>query len=105
MPSPVCGNCNNPMRPIVNGVFYVQFMNNKQPYKIWSGDLWKCSLCGNLLVWNFGTRPIAEHYQSNFKEILQRVISRKNHHLVYTDLGVHHETVNSILKSEDNNEK
>ena len=42
------------------------------PYKLWSGDLWKCDSCGAQIVVGVGRGPIAEHYQENFAAMLDK---------------------------------
>lgn len=42
------------------------------PYKLWVGDLYECKGCGAQIVSGFGSRHIAEHYQPEFKETVER---------------------------------
>lgn len=44
-----------------------------KPYKLWSGDIWKCQGCGAEIISGFGTRPIAEHFQPKFAEEMERL--------------------------------
>jgi hypothetical protein len=42
------------------------------PYKLWTGDKWRCEDCGTEIVVGFGREPIAEHYQEGFKDAVAR---------------------------------
>ena len=84
MPKPVCVKCACFYRPKKNGYCLVEGMPNGtthpdenirghrkpeawQPYKLWVADLWECPDCGHQMINGFASRPLAEHYQSNFK--------------------------------------
>ena len=38
------------------------------PYKLWSGDLWRCEGCGHQVIHGTSRNPIAEHYEPSFAE-------------------------------------
>lgn len=38
------------------------------PYKLWSGDLWRCPGCGHQIVSGTGRAPVAEHYEKDFAD-------------------------------------
>ena len=44
-----------------------------KPYKIWSGDKWKCEGCGAEIISGTGLHPIAEHYQPDFAQTRARL--------------------------------
>lgn len=82
MPKPVCVKCQRFYRPKKNGYIITEMMPKDgflvppgteaperwQPYKLWRGDLWHCLGCGHEIVVGFAGHPMAEHYQSDFKE-------------------------------------
>lgn len=37
-----------------------------RPYKLWSGDKWRCPGCGAEIISGTGLRPISEHYMAEF---------------------------------------
>jgi len=39
-----------------------------KPYKLWSGDKWRCEGCGAEVISGVGFNPVAEHYQPDFAE-------------------------------------
>lgn len=43
-----------------------------KPYKLWMGDLWQCPGCGAQIIHGTGERPIAEHYETDFKANMER---------------------------------
>jgi hypothetical protein len=44
-----------------------------RPYKVWSGDLWECQGCGAQIISGTGHDRIAEHYQPEFADVVQRL--------------------------------
>lgn len=81
---PICTACQQFFRPENNGHFFLEGMPTEngaprgltapekwKPYKLWSGDLWKCHGCGAEIIVGVGRQPIAEHYQPDFSETLQ----------------------------------
>lgn len=83
---PICVPCQRFYRMKKSGFYFIEAMpvngnpepgasqpNNWEPYKVWSGDLWKCEGCGHEIVHGTGIHPIAEHYQKNFQEVVDRL--------------------------------
>lgn len=83
---PVCIPCQRFFRCVKNGFYFIEGMpdgNNVlpgtveaarwKPYKLWTGDKWRCEGCGAEIVSGFGREPIAEHYQPDFSERVQRL--------------------------------
>jgi hypothetical protein len=75
------------MRPKKNGFYFTEGMphshptephDNKvgkgsqgwSPYKVWVGDLWECPTCGSRIIVNVGSRPLSEHYQPGFTQLV-----------------------------------
>jgi len=59
-----------------SGVYFTEGMPRGEewvPYKIWSGDLWKCKGCGHEIMAGFGLRPVSEQHMERFKEIQERL--------------------------------
>ncbi len=44
-----------------------------QPYKVWTGDLWRCWGCGAEILNGFGQAPISEHYKTDFADVVARL--------------------------------
>jgi hypothetical protein len=42
------------------------------PYKLWVADLWECRGCGDQIVYGSGQRPLAEDYQKDYPEVVER---------------------------------
>jgi hypothetical protein len=81
MLKPVCVPCHRFYRCIKSGFYFIEGMplNNHarpgnsepdwwKPYKLWSGDKWRCEGCGHEIISGTGAGPIAEHYQTDFEE-------------------------------------
>jgi hypothetical protein len=92
---PVCIACQRFYRVKKNGHFFIEAMPTEvpacgtqdrhmavpgksevafwKPYKLWSGDLWECPGCGTQTVSGVGRGPVAEHFQPDFADQLERV--------------------------------
>ena len=81
---PVCVPCQRFYRPHKNGYYFIEGRpvgknvppgtvtpSSWVPYKLWSGDLWRCEGCGAQIVVGAGFRPVAEEYQPDFKQQLE----------------------------------
>lgn len=42
-----------------------------QPYKVWSGDLWRCPGCGIEIISGFGAFPLAERHHHDFAHVIE----------------------------------
>ena len=76
---PICVPCGRFYRPEKNGVLFVEMVHEApalgsgySPYKLWSGDKWKCSNCGSEVIVGVGREPISEHYYPDFTETMER---------------------------------
>lgn len=72
MPKTICVKCQIEYKPEKNGVV-VEEMASFGSYKLWSADLWKCPKCGHEIIAGFADRNFAEHYQPDYKDILEKV--------------------------------
>ena len=76
---PICVPCQRFYRCKENGVFFVENMPKENgappgklypelwtPYKIWSGDKWRCEGCGSEIISGVGRNPIAYQHQKDF---------------------------------------
>ena len=83
---PICVPCQRFFRAKQNGYYFIEGMPREgrpepgtseaekwTPYKVWVGDLWECQGCGATIVSGVGRGPLAEHYQPDFAETVQRV--------------------------------
>ena len=68
MPHPICVECQIEYRPEKNGVIAEEMATGIGSYKIWSADLWKCPVCGHLIISGYGRNAVAEHFQSDYGE-------------------------------------
>ncbi len=77
---PICVDCKMFFRPERTGTSVLEQMpvpsnakpgtaepENWKPYKLWMGDLFRCPSFGAQIVVGFGSKPLAEHFQPNFK--------------------------------------
>lgn len=82
---PVCVKCQRFYRMVKSGFYFIEGMPKEtpahagnvepekwKPYKLWVGDKWECLGCGGVLLSGFGSRPIAEHYQNNFDDLVKK---------------------------------
>lgn len=78
---PICVPCRRFFRIETTGVSFVEGMPSGdtpagdvawQPYKLWAGDLWKCPGCGTETIVGTGRDAIAEHYQRDFNERVEK---------------------------------
>lgn len=83
---PICVKCQRFYRMKKSGFYFIEGMPKKngvksgteqaedwKPYKLWAGDLWHCVGCGHEIVSGFGSTPIAEHYQDDFKKKVEQL--------------------------------
>lgn len=87
---PICVPCHRFYRMVKSGYYFIEGMpipqafgvrvesgtadpDNWKPYKLWSGDLWRCEGCGHQIISGTGLLPIAEHYQSHFTDTAKRL--------------------------------
>lgn len=85
MLKPICVKCQLFFRPEKTGVCFVEAKRIErnglpgvseprkwEPYKLWSGDLWKCRGCGVTIISGVGNRPISEHFEGDFNEKVKK---------------------------------
>lgn len=78
---PICVPCQRFYRPTKNGTYFMEGMPKHndaapgtaepeqwQPYKLWSGDKWRCRGCGSEIIVGVGFVQVAEHYEPGFAE-------------------------------------
>lgn len=60
------------MRPVKNGYYFEEAIvlqdDEVSPYKLWSGDLYRCPNCNHEVIVGVGAAPIAEHFQPDYAE-------------------------------------
>ena len=66
-----CAGCRRTYVPLKNDIRVIETLADGSPYKLWCADLIECPGCHHRIVSGFGNRPIAEHFESDFK---QRVV-------------------------------
>lgn len=69
----VCATCGLTMKPLRNGIFAVEMMNNTDAYKIWSADLLYCPHCESQVIVGFAPYPLMEHFEDGFQEKLDQL--------------------------------
>jgi hypothetical protein len=95
MPKPICVKCKVEFKIEKTGVNIVEmFQNNKEIYKIWSADKWKCPLCDIEIVYGFGVMPLIQNGEDT-KAYLQELIN--NHATIIFD----YECPNTKMKFEE----
>jgi hypothetical protein len=55
------------MRVKKNSVTVEELLEDGAPYKLWDADVWECPDCGSEVIAGFGARPLAEHYQPDYR--------------------------------------
>ena len=74
----VCVKCETEFVPDTNGAFLIEmFQKNKEIYKIWHGDIWKCPTCGAKVVAGLGQEPIMHHFQGDCWSMLKGLQDKK----------------------------
>lgn len=81
---PICIPCQRFFRCVHTGFYFTEGMpkvsgaapgtlapENWQPYKLWSGDKFKCEGCGAEIVSGFGRDPIRVQHQPDFAEMAE----------------------------------
>lgn len=78
---PVCIPCQRFFRMVKSGFYFIEGMpydgarpgtvdaDKWKPYKLWSGDKWRCEGCGAEIISGTGRGPISEHYKPDFQEM------------------------------------
>jgi hypothetical protein len=56
-----------------------------QPYKLWMGDLWECPNCNQQIVVGTGHNRIAEHYEPNYEQTVERFVVASGRDLIVVD--------------------
>lgn len=76
MPKPICVKCQVEFKIEETGINIVEmFQKNKEIYKIWSADKWKCPLCYVEIVYGFGAMPLIQNGDDT-KAYLQELINK-----------------------------
>lgn len=61
---PICVECEVEFIPEKNGVYVAEmFQKNEKIYRLWQADMLKCPACDKKIIFGFGNRPIAEHFE------------------------------------------
>lgn len=82
---PICIPCQQFFRPEKNGFAFIEGMPESgarpgkvdahlwKPYKLWSGDKWKCPGCGAEIVVGTGQYAIREHFMPDFQDFVEKM--------------------------------
>jgi len=80
---PICIPCQRFFRPVKSGFYFLEGFpqgaarpgksdaDRWKPYKLWAGDKWRCEGCGAEIISGTGTRPISEHFESEFATLVE----------------------------------
>lgn len=72
MPRPICIKCKVEFRCKKNGYHAVLLSGTPpEPYQIWDADMWECPSCHAQILSGFGSKPIAENWQTLFPDWLK----------------------------------
>lgn len=66
----VCAKCNRQMRPVTNGVTFIELDSTGEPYKLYMGDLVECQDCGARMIVGVPLQPLAYAHHSNWNEVV-----------------------------------
>jgi hypothetical protein len=70
----VCVKCETEFKPHKNGAYLIEmFQSDRDIYKIWQCDIWKCPICGVEVVAGLGQEPIMEHFQGDCWKLLHEL--------------------------------
>lgn len=81
MPKPVCIPCKRFFRCVHTGFTFTEGMPEKgalpgtkepekwKPYKLWSGDKFRCDGCGAEIICGFGQDPIRVQHEKDFSRV------------------------------------
>lgn len=82
---PVCVRCHRFFKMVKSGFYLIEGKPTElpaepgvvapdkwEPYKLWAGDLWRCPGCGAEILSGFGFHSVAEHFEPDFKEQLEK---------------------------------
>lgn len=84
MLKPICVPCQRFFRPLQNGFDFLEGMpkaralpgtaepENWRPYKLWSGDKWRCEGCGTEVIVGVGRDPIAIQHEPDFADTVRK---------------------------------
>ena len=79
IPKIVCMKCGVEYRCVKSGAVAIDmFLDPPQPYKITNCDAWECPGCGARVLAGFAGEGTA-HYEKNFKDVLDTVLSSDAH--------------------------
>lgn len=70
---PVCVRCQVEFKVFENGITVAELFRDKQVYRLWQADIWKCAGCGAEVVFGFGNEPRVEHYEEDLKSALENI--------------------------------
>jgi len=74
---PICVKCEVELRMEQAGIYVAEmFRENKEVYKLWRADLWKCPICKTEIVHGFGNNPIAEHFDTGVDKRVKLLIEK-----------------------------
>lgn len=78
MPKVTCVKCEKEMRPKENDATYLETTGpEREPYKVWSADVWACPLCEFEVVSGFGLKPVSGRWEDDFYDRL--AVALANH--------------------------
>jgi len=77
----VCVTCQLQYEVEKQGIYVVE-MAAFGAYKIWCADLHRCPKCGHRIIAGFADHRISEHYEPEFKELLQQVMESGNAYIL-----------------------
>ncbi len=74
MPKPICVKCEVEFNFEEAGVVIAEmFEQNKEIYKLWSADLFKCPICGVEIVSGFGYGAFKHHADGDLNIMLEKI--------------------------------
>lgn len=78
----LCSSCEIRLTPSRMGVYVVE-ENECGPSTIWKADEMACPKCGNKVVCNFSTKPLAEYWNNKPFQELMKVIKQRPGNVVH----------------------
>lgn len=64
--SPICVKCNRAMTREESGVLVAElYLGNKEIYKLWYADLFRCMICRTEIIHDFAEKPFWQSHEKD----------------------------------------
>lgn len=85
---PICVKCERELEKVRSGVKVVEmFQGNKEIYRVWNADKYRCPTCKIEAVIDFAGRPLAQHFNYDDIDGLVAELKRLKYEVIYNFEG------------------